>query len=77
VLRFDDAASAATGPFTVLRFAEPDLPDVVYIEQLTSAVYLDKHAEVERYRTAMDRIVDAAASSVESRTLLRRLAREL
>jgi transcriptional regulator with XRE-family HTH domain len=77
VLRFDDAASAATGPFTVLRFAEPDLPDVVYIEQLTSAVYLDKHAEVEHYRAAMDRIVDAAASPVESRTLLRGLAREL
>jgi transcriptional regulator with XRE-family HTH domain len=42
VLRFADASSAAvTGPFTVLRFAEPDLPDVVYIEQLTSAVYLE------------------------------------
>ena len=77
VLRFDDAASAVTGPFTVLRFAEPDLPDVVYIEQLTSAVYLDKHAEVDHYRAAMDRIVDAAASPDESRTLLRRLAREL
>ena len=55
-----------TGPFTVLRFAEPDLPDIVYIEQLTSAVYLDKHAEVERYRAAMDRIADAALTPAES-----------
>ena len=77
VLRFDDAASATAGPFTVLRFAEPDLPDVVYIEQLTSAVYLDKPAEVGHYRAAMDRIATAAASPQESTALLARLAREL
>ena len=77
VLRFDDAASAAAGPFTVLRFAEPDLPDIVYIEQLTSAVYLDKQAEVGHYCAAMDRITEAAAPPEESRTLLAGLAREL
>ena len=33
------------GPFSILRFAERDLPDVVYLEQLTSAtLYLDKRA---------------------------------
>jgi transcriptional regulator with XRE-family HTH domain len=32
--------SAAGGPFSILRFAEPDLPDIVYLEQLTSALYL-------------------------------------
>ena len=32
--------AAAGGSFTILRFAEPDLPDVVYIEHLTSALYL-------------------------------------
>jgi transcriptional regulator with XRE-family HTH domain len=77
VLRFDDAASAAAGPFTVLRFAEPDLPDIVYIEQLTSAVYLDKQADVEHYRAAMDRIATTAASPSESSVLLSRLAHEL
>lgn len=30
--------AAAGGPFTILRFAEPDLPDIVYLEQLTSAL---------------------------------------
>ena len=34
-------------PFTILRFPEPDLPDVVYLEQLTSALYLDKRDDVE------------------------------
>ena len=41
-------------PFTILRFAEPDLSDVVYIEQLTSALYLDKPIDVDHYALAMD-----------------------
>ena len=77
VLPFDRGSqAAAAGPFTVLRFAEPDLPDIVYMEQLTSAVYLDKQAEVELYRAAMDRIAVAALSPDDSRALLLRLAKE-
>ncbi len=38
------AHAAAGGPFTILRFAEPDLPDIVYLERLTNALYLDKNA---------------------------------
>src|SRR5690349_20910770 len=48
---------AAGGPFTLLRFAQPDLPDIVYLEQLTSALYLDKRADVEHYALVMDRLV--------------------
>ena len=47
---------AAGGPFSILRFAEPDLPDVVYLEQLTSALYLDKRSDVEHYAAVMDRL---------------------
>ena len=50
------AHSAMGGPFTILRFAEPDLADVVYIEQLTSALYLDKPVEVDSYLEVMDRL---------------------
>jgi transcriptional regulator with XRE-family HTH domain len=39
----------ADGAFTVLRFAENDLPDIVYIQQLTSALYLDKLADLDVY----------------------------
>ena len=71
VLPFDRGSrAAAAGPFTMLQFAEDDLPDIVYMEQLTSAVYLDKRAEVELYRAAMDRIAAAALTPAESRTLL-------
>jgi len=48
--------SAGCGPFTILRFAEPDLHDVIYIEQLTSALYLDKPAEVDRYLEVMEQL---------------------
>lgn len=48
--------AAAGGSFSLLRFAEPDLPDVVYLEQLTSALYLDKRVDTERYAVIMDRL---------------------
>lgn len=48
--------AAAGGSFSLLRFTEPDLPDIVYLEQLTSALYLDKRADVEHYATVMDRL---------------------
>ena len=42
------------GGFSVLRFADHDLTDVVYVENLTSALYLDKRVEVDRYVLAME-----------------------
>ncbi len=78
VLPFDRGGSAAAaGPFTMLQFAEDDLPDIVYLEQLTSAVYVDKPADVERYRAAIERIAAVAASPADSRALLATLARRL
>jgi transcriptional regulator with XRE-family HTH domain len=46
--------AAAGGSFTILRFAEHELPDIVYIEQLTSALYLDDRADVEHYMEVMN-----------------------
>jgi hypothetical protein len=52
--------AAAGGPFAILRFPEPELPDVVYVEQLTSAIYLDKREDVDHYAIAMERVcIDA------------------
>ena len=47
---------AAGGPFTILRFPVPELPDVVYLEQLTSALYLDAATDVDHYMSIMDRL---------------------
>lgn len=48
--------AASGGPFIMLRFAEPDVPDLVYLEQLASAVYLDKPQDVRLYSQVMDRL---------------------
>jgi len=45
-----------SGSFTLLRFGERDLPDVVYIEQLTSAIYLEQRPDVEHYLEVMDQL---------------------
>jgi hypothetical protein len=48
--------AAAGGAFTILRFPENDLSDVVYVEQLTSALYLDKRDDLDIYAGAMERL---------------------
>ncbi|WP_432095096.1 helix-turn-helix domain-containing protein [Streptomyces sp. bgisy100] len=62
--------AAESGAFTLLRFPESDLPDVVYLEQLTSALYLDKRDEVAQYERAMERLHEDALSPAESRDVL-------
>jgi hypothetical protein len=59
--------------FTMLRFAEPDVPDITYIEGLTGALYLDRRAEVEEYSRQMDELTIDALSPEESRSLLGKL----
>ncbi|WP_018506051.1 helix-turn-helix domain-containing protein [Parafrankia discariae] len=46
----------ATGAFTILRFAEPELPDVVHLEHLTGATDLDRPEDVDRYEELMNRL---------------------
>lgn len=62
--------SAAGGSFSILRFAEPDLPDIVYIEQLTGALYLDRAEEADHYREVMNSLSAEAATPDESKRLL-------
>jgi hypothetical protein len=68
--------AAAGGPFSVLRFAEYDLPDVVYLEQLTSALYLDKQDVVDSYLAVMERLCIEAATPANSVKTLRMLLRD-
>jgi transcriptional regulator with XRE-family HTH domain len=62
---------ALGGPFTILRFSEPDLRDVVYIEQLTSALYLDKPAEVDSYLEVMEQLCLQAEPTARTPQILR------
>jgi hypothetical protein len=67
--------SAAGGSFAILRFAEPDLPDIVYIEQLTGALYLDRYDETDHYREVMNSLSAEAATPAASEKLLSKIIR--
>lgn len=69
--------AAESGAFTLLRFPEDELPDIVYVEQLTGALYLDKREEVGRYDEAMGSLAEIALTPAESRERLRKLRRQL
>lgn len=78
VMPFDRGGhSAAGGSFSILRFAEPDLPDVVYIEQLTGALYLDRPVEIDHYREVMNSLSAEAETPADSARQLARLLRTL
>ena len=68
--------AGAGGSFTVLRFGEPDLPDVVYIEQLTSALYLERRAHVDHYMEVMNRLSADALTPAETEGFLGEIIRE-
>ncbi|NGO67738.1 helix-turn-helix domain-containing protein [Streptomyces boncukensis] len=68
--------AAAGGPVTMLRFLEPDLPDVVYLEQLTSSLYLEKREEVESYMVVMDRLCATAEPPASTTAFLEDLLAE-
>jgi len=69
--------AAEGGAFTILRFPEMDLPDVVYLEQLTSSSYLDKREEVDRYMEVYNRLSVDSTTPGETPDLLRRIVNEL
>jgi hypothetical protein len=65
-----------SGSFTVLRFEEQDLPDVVYLEQLTGAIYLDQRADVEHYLEVVDELSGEALTPDETTRFIEQVARE-
>ncbi|SCE86060.1 Helix-turn-helix domain-containing protein [Micromonospora carbonacea] len=78
IIPFDAGGHAAAGgAFTILRFGDQDLPDIVYIEQLTSAIYLDKREDLDYYAAAMERLCVEAEPPERTPELLTRLRDEL
>jgi len=67
--------AAAGGAFSLLHFAENDLPDVVYLEQLTGAQYLDNPDTVVGYRAVMEELSSASLSPASSIELIRSVLR--
>jgi transcriptional regulator with XRE-family HTH domain len=71
------AHTAEAGAFTIMRFPDADLPDVVYLEQLTSALYLDKREDVERYSEVMERLSVESEPPERTADLLRDMLGDL
>lgn len=63
----------AEGAFTMLRFTESDLPDIVYLQQLTGALYLDKQIELDTYRATANQLSVHAAPPEYTVGLIRSL----
>ncbi|MET8027207.1 helix-turn-helix domain-containing protein [Streptomyces avermitilis] len=64
-------ASAPAIPVTYLRFDGLDLPDIVYLEHIKSANFLEDRDETEEYRLTLDRLADEALGPHESLNLMR------
>ncbi|MCK2214077.1 helix-turn-helix domain-containing protein [Actinomadura sp. ATCC 31491] len=61
------APRLGSSPFHILRFLEPSLPDLVFVQHLTGALYLDRAAEVDVYYSELDRLAVAARTPEDSR----------
>lgn len=77
VVPFQLSGYGAEGSFTMLRFALPELPDVVYIEHLNGALYLDKRSETELYARVFDRLTVDARTPDHTRQLLTKARAEI
>ncbi len=58
--------AATGGAFSILRFPQRDLPDIVYLEHLTSALYLDKREDVETYTQTLDMLAATGPAPQEA-----------
>lgn len=68
--------ATAGGSVTILRFAEDEVRDVVFLEQLTSAVYIDKAADVDRYWHVMNSLAIEAAPAPATTEIIHRISAE-
>ncbi|MER5595588.1 helix-turn-helix transcriptional regulator [Streptomyces sp. NPDC002265] len=63
-------------PFSLFRFAEPELPDMVFTEYLTGALYLDSRREVAAHLEVLDHMTTHAASAQRTKRILQRYRQE-
>jgi transcriptional regulator with XRE-family HTH domain len=64
------------GAYHLFRFRARELPDIVYLNGLVGAVYLDKADDVVVYREALDRLGAQAAPARKTEALLATIRRE-
>lgn len=68
---------AMYGPFTIFRFRFQELPDIVYSESLTGAVYIDDRDDVSVFLEALDRMAAQAAPAPSTEAYLSGIRKEI
>jgi hypothetical protein len=78
IVPLENAGHAASGgAFSLFRFPQRDLPDIVYVEHLTSALYLDKRDDVEAYTQALELVASTSPPPAQTQQALTRLLERL
>jgi transcriptional regulator with XRE-family HTH domain len=67
---------AMFGPFQLFRFEIPELPDIVYAESLSGAVYHDERRDTTVFLEALDRMGAQAAPARRTEALLGDIRKE-
>ncbi|WP_019818904.1 helix-turn-helix domain-containing protein [Saccharomonospora saliphila] len=70
VVPYERSGYAAEGAFTMLRFSEPELPNIGYIEHIGGGLYLDRPDEIELVGRSLDRLAVDAETPERSRQML-------
>jgi transcriptional regulator with XRE-family HTH domain len=71
------SAIGGVGPVTMLRFAQKELDDVVYLEHLTGAQYLTRENDVRHYHHLLNELGVHAPPPAETPALLDQLIEKL
>jgi hypothetical protein len=77
VVPYGVGGHAVPSGFSVLRFGDRELPDIVYVEHLTSALYLDKQSDVDQYMLAMERLSIVSAPPSATAGILKSIISDL
>jgi transcriptional regulator with XRE-family HTH domain len=77
ILPFSRSGLSAEHAFSLLRFGEPELPNIAYVEYLTGAHYIEKREEIEKYSRALDMLAVDSETPERSRALLAKRRAEI
>ncbi|MGW4061092.1 helix-turn-helix domain-containing protein [Amycolatopsis sp. NPDC004747] len=77
VLPYSRSGLSAEHAFSLLRFGEPELPNIAYVEYMTGAHYIEKREEIEKYSRALDMLAVDAETPERSRAMLGKRRQEI
>jgi transcriptional regulator with XRE-family HTH domain len=77
ILPYSRSGLSAEHAFSLLRFGEPELPNIAYVEYLTGAHYIEKREEIEKYSRSLDMLAVDAETPERSRALLAKRRAEI